>query len=397
MAETIELTEPLLSRQDNRRFAIGALNAAVARALAGRTTEAIDIADRAFEARVALGDQLQLSGPGVFLVARALALAEAGQLDDAAEHARLGYDGAVEQQIRDGQAWFAVILGLISLFQGRPASAARWYREAAVIYGDMNHPAARWGHGGLAHSLALLGDIDGAEAALADLDAEPETTIRMMDPEIERGRACVMAQRGEFSVAHAVLHAAAEEARSQGMFALEAGVLHDLARFGATDRVLDRAVELSEIVDGKLMPARLQHIRALHTRGAADFDAAADLFEELGANLFAAEASAAASRAFKREGLQRRASEAGQRANRLVELCEGARTGALTAETEAIPLTRRENEVAMLAARGLSSREIAGKLFVSARTVENHLQRAYEKLGVRGRAELADAMQIEGE
>jgi DNA-binding CsgD family transcriptional regulator len=29
---------------------------------------------------------------------------------------------------------------------------------------------------------------------------------------------------------------------------------------------------------------------------------------------------------------------------------------------------------------------------VSTRTVENHLQRAYEKLGVRGRVELADAL-----
>ena len=43
-----------------------------------------------------------------------------------------------------------------------------------------------------------------------------------------------------------------------------------------------------------------------------------------------------------------------------------------------------------MAARGRSSREIADALFVSARTVENHLQHAYEKLGVRGRNELAE-------
>jgi DNA-binding CsgD family transcriptional regulator len=48
--------------------------------------------------------------------------------------------------------------------------------------------------------------------------------------------------------------------------------------------------------------------------------------------------------------------------------------------------------VATLASQGLSSREIADALFVSPRTVENHLQRAYEKLGVRGRSELADAL-----
>ena len=55
-------------------------------------------------------------------------------------------------------------------------------------------------------------------------------------------------------------------------------------------------------------------------------------------------------------------------------------------------LTRREREVATLASHGLASREIAEALVVSARTVENHLQRAYEKLGVTGRTELADAL-----
>ena len=48
--------------------------------------------------------------------------------------------------------------------------------------------------------------------------------------------------------------------------------------------------------------------------------------------------------------------------------------------------------MARLAAEGLSSREIASRLVVSARTVENHLQRAYEKLGVGGRDELAAAL-----
>jgi DNA-binding CsgD family transcriptional regulator len=39
-------------------------------------------------------------------------------------------------------------------------------------------------------------------------------------------------------------------------------------------------------------------------------------------------------------------------------------------------------EVAGLGARGRTSKEIALSLFVSQRTVENHLQNAYRKLGV---------------
>jgi DNA-binding NarL/FixJ family response regulator len=54
-------------------------------------------------------------------------------------------------------------------------------------------------------------------------------------------------------------------------------------------------------------------------------------------------------------------------------------------------LTRREREVAALAARGLSNRDIADRLFVSVRTIENQLHRAYGKLGVAKRQELATA------
>ena len=41
---------------------------------------------------------------------------------------------------------------------------------------------------------------------------------------------------------------------------------------------------------------------------------------------------------------------------------------------------------------GFSSREIANQLYLSPRTVENHLQRVYTKLGVNGRDALAPAL-----
>jgi DNA-binding CsgD family transcriptional regulator len=59
------------------------------------------------------------------------------------------------------------------------------------------------------------------------------------------------------------------------------------------------------------------------------------------------------------------------------------------AEARHVGLTVREHEVATLAADGLTSREIADKLYLSHRTVENHLQRIYDKLGVSRRQELA--------
>lgn len=52
-------------------------------------------------------------------------------------------------------------------------------------------------------------------------------------------------------------------------------------------------------------------------------------------------------------------------------------------------LTKRQREIAILAATGLTSVDIAQRLYLSTRTVNNHLQVCYTKLGIRGRGELA--------
>jgi len=52
-------------------------------------------------------------------------------------------------------------------------------------------------------------------------------------------------------------------------------------------------------------------------------------------------------------------------------------------------LTARELEVARLAAQRLTSAEIAGRLFISHRTVEGHLANVYVKLGVNSKPDLA--------
>ena len=50
-------------------------------------------------------------------------------------------------------------------------------------------------------------------------------------------------------------------------------------------------------------------------------------------------------------------------------------------------LTAREREILNLLARGRSNRDIAEELFITNKTVKNHLSRIYEKIGVHSRAE----------
>jgi DNA-binding CsgD family transcriptional regulator len=115
-------------------------------------------------------------------------------------------------------------------------------------------------------------------------------------------------------------------------------------------------------------------------------------FTATGALLFAAEATVSAADAYRRHGDPRAASRLTAKAAGLVGRCEDARTPGLVTTGAVVPLTRREREIAALAARGESSKDIAAKLRLSIRTVDNHLQNAYGKLGVSRRAELAAAL-----
>lgn len=50
-------------------------------------------------------------------------------------------------------------------------------------------------------------------------------------------------------------------------------------------------------------------------------------------------------------------------------------------------LSAREREVLLLAAKGMSSKEVARRLFISERTVQTHLASIYDKLGSRNKTE----------
>jgi DNA-binding CsgD family transcriptional regulator len=59
-------------------------------------------------------------------------------------------------------------------------------------------------------------------------------------------------------------------------------------------------------------------------------------------------------------------------------------------------LTMREREVITAVARGESTKEIAARLGISAYTVQDHLDHAFDKVGVRGRRALLAKLFLDG-
>jgi HD-GYP domain-containing protein (c-di-GMP phosphodiesterase class II) len=76
------------------------------------------------------------------------------------------------------------------------------------------------------------------------------------------------------------------------------------------------------------------------------------------------------------------------RASRAVQVAAGhGEPKRNTGKRQANPggLTRREVEVLRLAARGLTTQDIAGRLFISPKTADHHIQHIYSKIGVSTR------------
>ncbi|MFI5556582.1 LuxR C-terminal-related transcriptional regulator [Streptomyces sp. NPDC051738] len=67
----------------------------------------------------------------------------------------------------------------------------------------------------------------------------------------------------------------------------------------------------------------------------------------------------------------------------------GAGPEAAAPPAAASPLTRREQQVAALVARGMTNRRIAAELVLSPRTVDGHVDHILTKLGFSGRAQIA--------
>ncbi|QZA08625.1 AAA family ATPase [Mycolicibacter heraklionensis] len=185
-------------------------------------------------------------------------------------------------------------------------------------------------------ALAALGHLDDAEHLIETLEEHGTAhdwpwTLAVA----ARGRAQVLAARGELPAA------------------LE-----------ALDRAMTHHARLPmpfERARTQLLLGTVQRRRRRHPGATASLREALQTFEQLGAPLWAARAKAELRRIDQAQG-------------------------------DSTTLTASEQRVAALAADGMSNKQIAAQLFISAKTVEMNLSRIYRKLGIRSRAGLSAAL-----
>lgn len=330
---------------------------------------------------------------GRVLAQRINALVGLARLDEAQEIIEFVHTMAAADGDDEVQGGAALVLGQLSLDRGQAASAYRWLREAATVLGRFDpQRTLSWCMGLQAWAAALVGDVEAADVAATEAEQlSGVSPVHVFDVHVRLARAHAAAVAGELTRAGDIALAAADEAEALGNRWSAAGALDAAVGFGVPPAPL--AERLARLAVGSQIPwveFWRDHARALAADDGDALEAVAERFAAVGARLRAAKSYEAAAGAHARGGLRSSATRARGRAAYHLSQCDGVRVPpAAAGEAEAARLTRREREIATLAASGLSNQEIAARLGVGVRTVEGHLLRATTKLGVRGRSELA--------
>jgi DNA-binding CsgD family transcriptional regulator len=372
--------------------------------LAGATAAAISgkaaLAQTIFERGQAILPLMPLESSaylGQLLAVQFLLLWLSGDIPGAENIAEVTYQGAVAQRSHDGMALLATALGQAALAEGRVRTAAERLREAAALLRDVDRNRhLPWCLGALTRAYALSGDLPAADEAMAEADAARPVSVGLFAVENEVSRAWLEWAHGRETNARRQAIAAADMAATTGQTVFEATALYDAARLGEARQAAPRLKSVAETIDVKTAPPFSHHALGIAESDAKALESASETLEKMGMLLAAADAAAAAAAIHQKDGKLGSAYGLSMRARELAAKCEGALTPALAGLEGPSILTPREQEIVMLAARGLSSKEIADQLVVSVRTVDNHLHRAYSKLGVDSREELSEVLGTRG-
>ncbi|MFC5007601.1 LuxR C-terminal-related transcriptional regulator [Dactylosporangium cerinum] len=320
------------------------------------------------------------------------ALVMCGQLADAAVLADRYYQDAVAHGSPDGVGLIAMMVGICHGDRGRVAEAGRWTNEALAVTDALTLFPIRANILGMqAWWAAHQGQVDRATRALQAVDELLPADSRSGDY-ARLAKALLLASTSQPTDAVKVLRELAEQFTTSGVVASAMEALHLWSRIEPSVEVAAETRRVADMSDSPLFSWFADYADAL---AAGDPDQLEELslsWEHRDYTALALEAAVRARQA-RPDPDQRTGGRLTRRIAELRDRCDGHWPRWLDEPAPVTVLTRREQEICALAAAGLSNIEISAQLVLSVRTVENHLQRAYEKLGIRQRGQLADALQ----
>lgn len=388
------LKEDAAEASDISSWLMGTMMRSAGLSFLGKSAEAIRVAENGYRTHLSYNDQAFIQHPAAQKISLAAALAEAGRLADALQIGESAIRELVAAKTLIPRVWAAFTVARTEWLAGNLVGAHRWYAESAALARTHRQSSAlHQALAGLAASAAALGEIEESKAALEE--CETSSSMGMFGGEERLGEAWLLASQGKTLEARDVLTHAAEVAKNTGHVTSEALILTELARLGGADVAAPRLVELAAICDGSFAPARAHFATASANRDGDQLLRACDELERVGAKLVAAEAASLAAEIFSETGRKRSSTASRIRSRSLAARCPGAVIPGFAASDD-MPLavlTRRESEIALLAAAGKTSKEIAATFTLSLRTVDNHLHKVYNKLGVKSRSELSKALE----
>jgi DNA-binding CsgD family transcriptional regulator len=302
----------------------------------------------------------------------------AGRWDDARRSAREGVELGEASGYRLVSLPGVYCLALLAAVEG-DAEGTRTLTEEMVAWARPRGARAVEHFAHRVRGLAALGRGDAEEAYRQAVAISPPGVLPAHLP-VALGVGMDLVEAAVHTGRHAAAADHVAAMRGHEVFGLRprlallaAGAAALAAPAGAAVACFERALAVPRAEDYPFELARVQlaygeHLRRSRATGAArvQLAAAGEAFARLGAAPWAA------------------------RANQELRATGTAR-GRGDRRT-AVVLTPQEHEIAMLAATGLTNKQIGAQLYLSPRTVSAHLYRVFPKLGIASRAALRDAL-----
>jgi ATP/maltotriose-dependent transcriptional regulator MalT len=317
------------------------------------------------------------------LVVEGRALAFKGRIEDLAEVA----EGAVEAALMTASSlfisWAMMLKCELEVRRGDLYAAVRFGERALSAGASTGSPLASTARGPLAEALLEIGEPERCREQLVGSDGQPElppfplygplcyellTRAELMLERPDRaaefaGRATELADRLGLRIP------LAQALRAEALVLLGRGEAGEAAARGLAS--VRTAEELGAVVEAGR--SRILAGRALAVAG--EYERAVEQLQLAHEQLLAC-------------GALRYCDEAARELRKLSRVVR--RTGREGVDDSPLAgLTRRELEVIEFVAAGKTNREIADELFLSTRTVDRHVSRIFEKLGVNSRAAAA--------